>query len=272
MVCWACGVRAVPFRGPEPIAFYRCGKCGLVFQPFRTSVETAQTHDEDYFATYAQGRPYVRDLRSRELESERRAEFVARFVPDGRLLEVGSAGGFFLAAAQKRGFETLGVEPEAAMARAASEAFGVHVLTTTIEHAVLPKRAFAGACAWHTLEHIVNPAASLARIRAALEPDGYFFAEVPNIDSVRARRERARWRLLDPEHHVAQYGPTSLGVLLERCGFSVLMLETIPWGRYKPLARAALSYAKHALITHRSPFGSHPWRHELLRAVARVSR
>jgi 2-polyprenyl-3-methyl-5-hydroxy-6-metoxy-1,4-benzoquinol methylase len=262
--CWACGC---PGARPLPRysnLLYGCPACGFAFQPQRSADDLSTFYDSDYFASLDLGAVAASN---RTLEAQIRVELVARQRGRGRLLEIGSAGGHFLAAARHAGFDVVGVEPSLETAQAAMERFGVTVRVAGIEDVELELDAFDVACAWHSLEHIAQPLASLRRIRSCLRPGGMLFVEVPNFDSIRSHREGPKWPAI-LAYHVGHYGPASLGALLRRAGFEEIHTETVPFAVYRRGLRRVLSYAKHAAILRSSPLGSHPMKHELLRAVA----
>jgi 2-polyprenyl-3-methyl-5-hydroxy-6-metoxy-1,4-benzoquinol methylase len=270
VACWACGAVAVAAADLGGTAFYECESCGFAFQP-RRDPRLSGLYDQEYFATYDDGRPYARDEGERRLEARVRLAFVRRFIRSGRLLEIGSAAGYFVAAARSAGFDASGIEPNAEMAEFARRELGVPVRAGTAEDAELAEEPLNAVCGWHVLEHLVSPARALRRLRAAMAPEGLIFFEVPNFGSVRARRERSAWRYLDPVHHVGQYTPAALEALLERSGFAVLTVVTVPWAVYKRWPRSLLSYGRQTLFVGAAAFGEHAWKHELLRVAARVA-
>ena len=114
------------------------------------------------------------------------------YATGGRLLEIGSASGWFLAQARDAGFEVEGIEPAADVAFAATARWNVPVQAATAETASLPDRELDVVVAWHALEHI-----AIARRRArsaciaALRPGGLLMIEVPNVESAAARTQGA---------------------------------------------------------------------------------
>jgi 2-polyprenyl-3-methyl-5-hydroxy-6-metoxy-1,4-benzoquinol methylase len=273
-VCWACAGEAQPAEDLEP--YWRCDSCGLVFQPQRSAGAVHDLYDGTYFEEFPgiEG-DYGAAGEDRLHEARVRLRFVRRRVRGGRLLEVGAAEGHFLEVAREAGFEGFGVEPAAEAAAAGRDRAGVEIVTGFIEDVALPAEPFDLACAWHVLEHIAEPLASLERIRGRLVPGGRLFVEVPNIESVPAREAGAAWPHLQPRHHVGQYGPRALRALLERAGFAVEAVETVPFfGYFRPAVRIRpVMLAAHARESARLgvlPFGAHPSKHELLRAVART--
>jgi SAM-dependent methyltransferase len=236
-----------------------------------TSEALLGLHDEDYFARYA-GQGYVEAQRRHEARVRLRGVHrVAR--PPGRLFEVGTAGGYFLDEARRQGWEVAGIEPSAAQARHACEALSLAVDQRSLEDAELPVATFDVACAFHVVEHLPAPRADLERLRAALRPGGALFVEVPNAQSILARRLGPGWPCLGLPYHVNQFGPRSLRALLERAGLRVARVDTIPFSAYYPRAmalrprhvahRAVLSLRLHGALGR-----THPHKHELLRATA----
>ena len=107
--------------------------------------------------------------------------------------------------------------------------------------------------------------------RSWIKPGGALLVEVPNITSVEARRQGISWRHFDPDHHVAHYGPSSLRALLERSGYDVELVQTVAYTAYRPvISPVTLASAAWTLALSRGlPWRPHPWRFELLQAVAR---
>jgi hypothetical protein len=110
------------------------------------------------------------------------------------------------------------------------------------------------------------------RLRGALAPGGVLAVEVPNGASVRARRDGAGWALLGLPEHVSQFSPASLRALLARSGLELVALDTVPLAHYRRPVDAL--HPRHVLARLRlvaevrTPAPSHPWRHELIRALA----
>jgi SAM-dependent methyltransferase len=245
------------------------------FMPAASLATVRDRYDAAYFAEYPGGKAYDEDEKQRRHEAARRLRWLQSHGAEGALVEIGSASGYFLDAARRGGFmPVVGVEPAAETARAAAARFGVEVIADVVEEADLGDARFDVACAWHALEHVAEPQGALQRISSSLRPGGRLFVEVPNIDSVRARRAGEDWFHLDAEHHVAHYAPRSLRALLERAGFRVELIESVAPATFLRLGKAVTPrgvafLAREALVTRAWPLARHGWRHELLRAVAR---
>lgn len=229
-------------------------------------------YGDRYFAEYAGG-DYMSEEPQRRRESRLRLDLLARVTPPpARVLEIGAAAGFFLDEARARGYDGVGVEPNATMAAHARDALGLDVHVGRLEDVGLPERSFDAACAFHVVEHLHDPRSALEAIRAALTPGGHLLVEVPNAQSAAARRLGAAWQPLDLPYHVGHHGPRSLRALLERSGFAVLRVDTVPFALYGARSRAELlarALVEAARARALLPAGPHPTGHQLLRAVAR---
>jgi SAM-dependent methyltransferase len=274
-VCWACGAAAQP-SGDRfgTVGLFRCPACDLLFD-VRPPEELRNIYDECYFRELCGGADYLEDDASRQLEAHKRVRWVKRHGGAGRLLDVGAGTGHFVAAAHDAGFEAVGIEPAEVPARRAVDRFGVDVRVGFIEDVELPPASFDVATGWHVVEHIRDPLSQLGRMRDALRPGGLLFLEVPNAGGVDAKSEALDWPPLELSHHVAHYGPPSLRRLLERAQFKVELIRSYEWTTYYPLRRYLSPYivARHHIprsLRRRSlTLVPHPWRHDLLRSVAR---
>jgi hypothetical protein len=95
---------------------------------------------------------------------------------------------------------------------------------------------------------------------------------VPNIGAPAAQRTGPRWSMLEAGFHPVHFTPGALRAALERAGLVVLCIESVPAATYlRPVALAdprRVLGALRAAWRARAAFRTHPWRGELLRAVA----
>lgn len=139
----------------------------------------------------------------------------------GRLLDVGSGRGRFLAAASAAGWDAVGIEFEPALARMARDRYGVEVVVGDAVSAPVDG-PFDVITMWHVLEHLPDPLAAIERARELLVPNGRLVVSVPNNDSWQARLGGDDWLHLDIPRHIYHFTPGSLTLLVERAGFRAL--------------------------------------------------
>jgi 2-polyprenyl-3-methyl-5-hydroxy-6-metoxy-1,4-benzoquinol methylase len=276
LACWTCGTAAEPDPRFPTLGYVRCPACDLVFAPASSHERLRELYRDDYFEDYGMEGRYDDDADQRRREAQVRAGWLLRTGPrTGRLLEIGCASGWFLAAARTVGFEVVGIEPAEDMAATARDRSGAQVIAAMVEDAELAPASFDVAAAFHVLEHLAMPRATLAAVRAALRPGGRLLLELPNIASLRAAREGEDWYGMEPAHHVAHYSPRALEALLRAAGFEPEVVETVHPGtllqRAELLAPRGLAFqAKESLVARTWLGAPHPWKFDLLRAVARV--
>jgi hypothetical protein len=99
------------------------------------------------------------------------------------------------------------------------------VSNTTLEHAELAASRYRAVVAMDVIEHLLDPAAALTTLRAALEDGGVLFLATPDAGSGLARLLGRRWWSVLPMH-VQYFTRGSLTTLLARSGFVVEDVST----------------------------------------------
>lgn len=208
---------------PAPARIAPCPSCGLpttVPPPARDVFSDELFFDGAYAGQRLKGRPQWLH------EAERRLDWVQSHVASGRLLEIGSATGEFVAVAERAGFDVTGLEASAWAAEAA------HDLTQRVvraDHRVWlrqERRAFDAIAFFHTLEHVHDPHAFLQPLVDALASDGLVFVEVPNGEA-RDAKDGEDWLGSRLSDHVAHYREKDLRKLLGDAGLSVRSASTV---------------------------------------------
>lgn len=233
--CPVCGSRATRrhFDVVTTTAYTarRCRDCGLVFTwPRPTPEELAAFYSGAYF-TGRDGRVGYEDYAHLgELNARRSWSDLKRYGPlDGleprHVLDVGCATGGFLAEAKRDGWRCTGVEM-AADAVESAQGQGLDVRQGDIFEPSLEPGGYGLITMWHVLEHLIEPAAALARARELVAPAGRLFIELPNWDSMGRVAKRAQWSQMKPPEHINFFTRRSLGGALRRAGFTPLQSDT----------------------------------------------
>jgi SAM-dependent methyltransferase len=146
-------------------------------------------------------------------------------MPAGRALDVGCGRGDLGAMLVERGWEVTGVEPSED-ACAVARARGVDARCGTLEDAGLEAGRFDVAIFQHSLEHVPDPVADLARCERSLRNGGLVLITVPNFGCWQRRRFRTRWFHLDLPRHRFHFNCDALARALERAGLEPVALTT----------------------------------------------
>jgi 2-polyprenyl-3-methyl-5-hydroxy-6-metoxy-1,4-benzoquinol methylase len=222
--CKLCGStsRQQVLRISDAFSLVQCENCGLVatFPPV-PATEIGRYYPASYygennrrFNALLEGLiPFFRN---------RRALAIEKFVPGGRILDVGCGRGILPTLMRERGWEVDALEFSETAARHARDELHLPVFVGDIVQSPYADSSFDTVVLWHVLEHLADPAAAIRRARQILKPGGLLVIAVPNFESLQARFAGRHWFHLDVPRHYHHFGLTVLRRLLTANGFSVL--------------------------------------------------
>jgi 2-polyprenyl-3-methyl-5-hydroxy-6-metoxy-1,4-benzoquinol methylase len=171
-----------------------CRECGTVQQPELPA--GAALHDLYRDMT---DEAYLGEEAGRRATGARLLDLVARFVPRGRLLDVGCGPGLLLDEARRRGYETTGIELSRASAAHARDALGLVVHELALED-FADEHGFDVVVLADVIEHLDDPVDGIARCAALLAPGGVLCVVTPDPSSATARLAGRRWWGYVPAH------------------------------------------------------------------------
>jgi 2-polyprenyl-3-methyl-5-hydroxy-6-metoxy-1,4-benzoquinol methylase len=228
--CYLCGAdEPVTQFEAAPYRIVRCPRCSLVYTLPRLSPDQIKAmYQTAYWSSDAAKEfGYTDYLNDRELYLAtyrlRREVITKRKPAPGRVLDVGSAAGYFLATMKEIGWECHGIELSEFMAAKSREAFGLeHVRPGSILDADYPPGHFDAITFWDVVEHLEDPLPHLERARSLLKDDGLLVIETQNVESAFARLMGAKWQHYKMAEHLNHFAPGTVAKLLERAGFEIL--------------------------------------------------
>ena len=155
-------------------------------------------------------------------------------LPGGRLLDVGSGSGAFVAHARRLGWAAEGLDPDPTAVETARRN-GIPATLGRLSDVEGREGAFDAVTLSHVIEHLHDPLADLRRIHRLLGPGGRLWIATPNLLALGHRLFERDWVALDPPRHLVLFTPASLDRLLRRCGFT-------PQPRPRPAPTAHVSF------------------------------
>jgi 2-polyprenyl-3-methyl-5-hydroxy-6-metoxy-1,4-benzoquinol methylase len=224
----------------------RCKQCGLQYLNPRLRADVV-------IDGYSGGTDelFISQAASRERTFAKSLKSIEGLRPEpGKLLDVGTAGGSFLAVAKRAGWDVAGCEPNRWMCEWANEHYGLSVVPGTIFDMKLNDAAFDVVTLWDVLEHTPDPKSVLAECNRVLKPGGLLVVNYPDIESLVARLMGRRWVFL-LSVHLYYFTPSTLKRMLGDLGFRLVdrrkHWQTLELGYIlfrmeaylKPVARAA---------------------------------
>ena len=232
MLCAVCGS---PMTGPHHGHYFRCPACRFQASDLSPELHEARAHEALDEAARRDG---LQDLRRRNFERILQAIEPLRTRPAPRLLDVGSAHGWFLDAASARGYEVTGLEPDTGILAAHP---GRHrVIQGLFPWDVPPGEPFDVITFHDVFEHLPDPAAVLQACAAHLVPGGVLVLNLPNsrgalfraaqsLAALGWRRPLDRlWQRGFPSPHLSYFDPDNLSALAGRQGFDPVVRLALP--------------------------------------------
>lgn len=168
-------------RGTQRLV--ECAECTLLY-------ENPRLPEEDILAGYKAAQEASHDSQF-ELRANSFYEALLSLsshlpAQGAKVLDVGSAGGAFLGAAERYGYEAYGLEPCQGLVDAA-KARGLKVEQGTIDSHGFEAASFDLVCFWDVLEHVTDPVAAVKAATALLKPNGLLLINYPDIGTWAAR-------------------------------------------------------------------------------------
>lgn len=241
--CFACldgVVEPLLARQPGPLVYGRCRQCShgmLLSGP--NAARDLHLGSSYYAQRTATGVGYDRYEDEREYREKKAEALLARIEKACRsggakletLVEVGSAFGFSRAAAERRGYVSMGVDLNPEAARASERIYGFRTFTGTLAAALEDPasglRAGAADVVLYqfVLEHVAEPVAELASANSALRSGGIVAVLVPSMEAKELDVFGASYRSLRADH-LHLFSRASAVHLLRRAGFAPVVVES----------------------------------------------
>lgn len=194
----------------------RCRRCGFQYV-------NPRLRGDLIFSGYTEGEDpaYVSQLKARERTFAGSLGEIERAAGrPGRLLDIGTAAGAFVAAAKARGWDAEGCDPNRWLAEWGSRHYGIRIRQGSVFEQPYEENSFDVITMWDVIEHTLNPREMLDRVRVLLKPGGVLVVNYPDIGSWIARALGRRWLFLTSVH-LYYFDRRTVRKMLENAGFAV---------------------------------------------------
>lgn len=148
-----------------------------------------------------------------------------KYVPQGKLLDVGCGDGSYIQYMQGFGWDAKGVDFDSEAVNNASSK-GLNVQLGNLMQQQYPNNVFDVVTINHVIEHVPSPLQLLQESRRILKQGGKLMIATPNASSWGHHIYSADWRGLEPPRHLHIFTPKSLANLLGQAGFQEIELST----------------------------------------------
>lgn len=198
----------------------KCRDCGMIYESPRYDAATIVS---GYMASQEAGHDSQYPMRVNSFYKTLVKHAARLPKPGARILDIGTAGGAFLDAAKKFGYDAHGMEPSADLV-ARGKSRGLQIEQGTIENHTFQPGSFDMVCLWDVIEHLPDPKAALIEIRKLLKPDGILLINFPDIGTTQAKLAGKRyWWILSV--HLHHFTRDSIRNICDRTGFEVFHFQ-----------------------------------------------
>jgi SAM-dependent methyltransferase len=228
-LCHCAGAQVVITKDGFELA--RCGQCGLLYvrnPPSDEQRANLYSFEAGYHAELVSD-PISTDFHAQE--AQRNLHVLLPHASAGRLLDIGCSTGLFLKAAKERGWAGQGLEYSPDSSRIAREVHGMDVKTGELKAGTYPPSSFDIVTLWDVIEHVPDPAATLAQVSGILAAGGLLVMKTPNADGLYPRaslpfaKALGFWGHAEPPGHLYQFSVSTLTRLAEQAGFDVVAVQ-----------------------------------------------
>ena len=202
-----------------------CEACGHVFSDLDIDgSQMRRLYDRRYFFG-DEYKDYLADRKVFEKNFRLRLKVLQKFLDPKRhrrLLEIGCAYGFFLEAARGLFDSVYGIDVTEDGIRYAQEQLKLDAVNAELLTHDLGGRKFDVVCMWDTIEHLMSPQLYLEKVARHTDSGALIAMTTGDIESVIARVQKDKWRLIHPPTHVHYFSRKALAALLGAYGFDVI--------------------------------------------------
>lgn len=203
-----------------PANYFRCPKCGTIFQHPLPSPEAMigyadQEYSDGLYGEYVQ----ARDLKY--LTFRKRMLAIQSRTRGKRLVDIGCSCGYFIDVALEDEFDAYGIEFSSVAIAAASEPVRSRIIRGDVNQLQTTEHAsFDVVTAFDVLEHTLDPLKFLAQLRSLLNSGGLLVITTPDTGHFLRPLMGKRWPMLQPLQHTCLFSRESLCAALEKTGFT----------------------------------------------------
>ena len=240
--CPLCTSTAISFRfsatdhlvSRQTFSLYKCSDCYFQFTAdYPPENEAGRYYESDDYISHTNSERTLFDKTYqlvRKIMLRRKVSLVRKVtgLQQGRILDIGSGTGHFLAGMKNEGWETMGIEINEKTRKYANSKFDLD--TQRPENiSELSDSLFDCITLWHVLEHFYEPFRQMEETWRLLKPGGKLIIALPNCMSYDARHYGADWAALDVPRHLWHFGPSTFRLFAQKTGFSIEKIRMLPF-------------------------------------------
>jgi len=218
-------------------------ECGFIYSSLETRENVLEAYENDYWTSYQlnQGEKSIFDrIEEFEFISRERLDFIKEFKSEGRLLDVGCSMGFLVNEANKKGYDSVGIEVNNPCIVEGKKLYeGIKLYLTDLEN--YKDEKFDVITSFNVIEHLDNPINFLHECKKRLSDDGIIVIGTHDIESETHKKLKSDWKQITVDgDHLYYFSIDTMKRLADMCG-----LETVH--SHKPIDPSFTIYLKNKI-------------------------
>jgi 2-polyprenyl-3-methyl-5-hydroxy-6-metoxy-1,4-benzoquinol methylase len=197
-------------------------ECGLLYVSPRPSLSEMIAWYNSKEANM-RGGSRIRSEFSNRLNSRHRLKLLKKYRRNGRLLEIGPGGGFFLDESRRAGFEPFGVELNLHQAKFIEEQLRIPIETNPFTESSFTGIHFDVICHFDVVSHFYDPISEFKKFNKRLKEGGILFFETGNGGDLSKRWLKFIGRLQYPQH-LFLFSQKNIEQLCSQTGFEIIKI------------------------------------------------
>lgn len=211
--------------------FKYCNKCGLLYNKKAKKTVYNETYFNDEYENQY-GTSYIDDksqIQKKMLARLKKAEKYIGASKNLKLLDIGSAAGFFLEIGQKKNYSVEGWEISSFMAKYANKN-GLKTKCGEIQKLYKSwqkekNKAYDIVSAFYVIEHMNNQDFLWKMFSNIIKPEGLLLLTLPSYNGPMYRFHFKKWEKTHPKDHFVDYSNKVLKNISKNYGFKPLFIK-----------------------------------------------
>jgi len=199
----------------------KCKSCGLVYVNPRPKIEELKKIYEGNESLTTDINSFIRLKEKKLLLARKDIRKIQKFKTKGRILEIGSAAGYFLHTAKKYGYDVYGLDINDKFVKYSRNIMKLNIQCGTILNCTFPENYFDIIYMRNVLSHLYNPIEELNIINKLLKNKGLFIFRTGNAAELNPNYIK-RIRDLGLPEHLFHYSRKNILQLLNKTNFQLI--------------------------------------------------
>ena len=209
----------------ESFTLSKCNACGFVFtNPIPKKESLGKYYETDEYLSHDSSKHgIIGKIYSavREINLKNKYRIVSRYITTGKILDLGSGTGEFLDYFKRRGWSTIGVEPNIQDREFAINNYSLSIVEEE-DLALIESNTQDVITMWHVLEHVYDLNERMEALIRILKKDSVLIIALPMIDSPDSIKFGKYWSGLDVPRHLYHFSSSTFELLANKYKFKII--------------------------------------------------